>query len=178
MLVFSELERLELPRSLLLACESAVESRAISLAASQERIDMLQVVESATKKIAGLIVCEVETQLSSGMDVNLFDYVSTLYRVVSVINTDGIHEDPTYFVDAFGKLSACCLEKGQEEAADIFMDATIRLTSHLTDFEVYRQAKSFVAKRRDMDEEDVVGRTPPLNSVCSQAIQAFESSFH
>ena len=178
MLVFSELERLELPRSLLLACESAVESRAVSLAASQERIDMLQVVESATKKIVGLIVSEVETQLSAGMDVNLFDYVSTLYRVVSVINTDGIHEDPTYFVDAFGKLSACCLEKGQEEAADIFMDATIRLTSHLTVSEVYRQAKSFVAKRRDMDEEDVVGRTPFLNSVCSAAIQAFESSFH
>ena len=176
MLVFSELERLELPRSLLLACESAVESRAVSLAASQERIDMLQVVESATKKIVGLIVSEVETHLSAGMDVNLFDYVSTLHRIVSVINTDGIHEDPTYFVDAFGKLSERCLEKGQDEVADVFTNASIRVTSHLTDSEVYRQAKSFTTKRRD-DEDDVNGRTPFLNSVCSEAIQAFERSF-
>ena len=177
MLIFSELERLELPRSLLLACESAVESRAISLAVSQERIDMLQVVESATKKIVGLIVSEVETQLRAGMDVNLFDYVSTLHRVLSVINTDGIHEEPTYFVDAFSKLSERCLEKEQEGAADVFTNACSRITSHLTDSEVYIKAKSFAAKRRDIDEEDVVGRTPFLNSVCSEAIQAFERSF-
>ena len=177
MLVFSELERLELPRSLLLACECTVESRAVSLASSQERIDMLQVVESATKKIGALVVSEVEVHLGAGMDVNILDYMSTLHRVVSVINTDGIHEDPTYFVDAFGKLSERCLEKGQDEVADIFTNATIRITSHLTDSEVYSKAKSFAAKRRDIDEEDVAGRTPYLNSVCSEAIQAFERSF-
>jgi len=177
MLVFSELERLELPRSLLLACECAVESRAVSLAASQERIDMLQVVESATKKIVGLIVSEVETHLEAAMDVNIFDYVSTLHRVVSIINTDGIHEDPTYFVDALGKLSERCLEKGQEEAADVFTDASVRTTSYLTDSEIYSKAKSFATKGRHADEEDV-GQTPFLNSVCSEAIQAFEGSFH
>ena len=177
MLVFSELERLELPRSLLLACESAVESGAVSLAASQERVDMIQVIESATKKIVGLIVSEVETHLGADMDVNMFDYVSTLHRVVSIINTDGMHEDPTYFVDAFGKLSERCSEKGLDEAADIFTNATIRITNHLTDSCVYSKAKSFAAKRGDIDEDDVVRQLPFLDSVCNEAIQVFERSF-
>ncbi|KAL7542824.1 hypothetical protein ACHAXR_012330 [Thalassiosira sp. AJA248-18] len=188
-LIFSELKRLELPRSLLLACECAVQSRAIALAASQNRLDALQNIEDATKKIAELIVSEVETNLGVGIEFDASECASTLHRLVSVIiSLESIHHsDPTCFVQIFSNLSSQCEGQGQQAISDVFIKAAIRITDHLTDPESFCKTSSIIAltatDHKDTPHERIrYDRNDRLHhstkSVCSEAIQNYESSFH
>eukprot|EP00578_Thalassiosira_sp_NH16_P007312 CAMPEP_0181105082 /NCGR_PEP_ID=MMETSP1071-20121207/15775_1 /TAXON_ID=35127 /ORGANISM="Thalassiosira sp., Strain NH16" /LENGTH=940 /DNA_ID=CAMNT_0023188331 /DNA_START=184 /DNA_END=3003 /DNA_ORIENTATION=- len=131
-LIFSELERLELPRSLLLACECAVKSRAVGLASSQKRHDVLQIIEDATKKISELIIREVETNLIAGIEFVASECSSSLHRLVSVITNDDIHADPACFIEAFSIASNRCTGQGEKAVGDVFKQSAIRITNHLT----------------------------------------------
>ena len=182
LLIFSELRRLELPRSLLLACECAVQSGAIALAASQKRLDVLQSIEDATDKIAELIVSEVETNLSAGIEFDVLECTSTLHRLVSVINVENTHADPTRFVKSFSDLSSRCEGQGQKVIGDVFVNAAIRIASHLTDPGAFCKTSSLIPASTS-DEKDAAyerfsyERSEKKSSVCSEAIHHFESSF-
>ena len=182
MLIFSELERLELPRSLLLACECAVQSRAVALAASQKRNDVLQRIEGATKKICELIVREVQTNLGAGIDLDEPGCLSTLHRLVSIVNVEDIHADPTCFVEAFSNVSRICREvAGQEAVGDVFTKAALRIANHLTDTEIFCKASSVTSipepEYRCVERDEEIMRVQKT-SVCSEAIISFERSFH
>ena len=169
MLIFSELERLELPRSLLLACECALQSRAIALAASLERNDVLQIIESATKKVAELVVHEVKANIDAAVDVDVQGCVSTLHRLTSMINAEDIHKDPTYIVEAFRSLSSQCREGGQQAVGDAFDRVVARIVVHLTDPEIYNK---FTATGHN--ETDEIMKVASDKSVCSEAIAQYE----
>ena len=170
MLIFSELERLELPRSLLLACECALQSRAIALAASQERNDVLQIIESATKKVAELVVHEVKANIDAAVDVDVQGCVSTLHRLTSMINAEDIHKDPTYIVEAFSSLSSQCREGGQQAVGDAFDRVVARIVVHLTDHEIYNKALTAT----EHNETDEIMKVASDKSVCSEAIAQYE----
>ncbi len=183
LLILSELERLELPRSLLLACECAIQSRAVTLASSQKRKDVLTCVERATMKILELIVREVETNLIVGIDFDAPVCKSTLYRLVSVINTEDITPDRIYLVQGLCRLSSRCMGQGQMCIGDVFQKAATRIVNNLTDPDIHASASSIIASSSAIE-----GRTQhrniydlserhPARSVCCEAIQRFENSF-
>ena len=184
LLILSELERLELPRSLLLACECAIRSRAVTLASSQKRKDVLACVERATVKILELIVREVETNLCAGIKFDAPECKSTLYRLVSVINTEDITPDRIYLVQGLCSLASRCVGQGQMCIGDEFQKAATRIVNHLADPDIHVSASSILASSTAFE-----GRTQhrsnmknwserhPARSVCNEAIQRFENSF-
>ena len=178
-LLFSELERLELPRSLLLACECAVKSRSIALAASQQQRKLLQCVESAVGKIAELIVREVETNISVGIQLDASECSSTLHRLTSIINTEGLYADPICFVEMFSNLSNRCAGQGQKAASDVFVKAAIRIAQHLTDPEVFGKASAIVPLIiKERNENDNASHNHlSRNHICNEEIHKFESLF-
>lgn len=184
-LIFNELKRLELPRSLLLACECAIQSRAITLAASQKRVDVLQSIDDATKKIVELIGSEVETYLCAGIEFIASDCSSTLRRLVSVINSENMQTDPTFFMQAFSNLSSQCNTRGQEAIGGIFMNAAIRIANHLTDPEAFCAITTTIVSTSECKDSiyETIGYERSdkdwyaANSVCSEAIHTYESSF-
>ena len=179
-LIFSKLERLELPRLLLLACECVVKSRAVALAVSQQQLNVLQCVKSAAGKIAELIVREVETNLGAGIQLDASACLSTLHRLVSVINTEGLYPDPTSFVQSFISLSHRCAGQGQKAAGDTFVKAATQITQHLTDPEAFSKASSVIPlKIEERHEYTKMSRIDASQKkyVCSEAIHKFESLF-
>lgn len=184
LLIFSELERLELPRSLLLACECAIQSRAVALAASQKRKDVLACVESAIGKIMELIVREVDMNLGAGIEFDAPECKSTLHRLVTVINTEDMKPDRIYLVEGLCSLSSRCAGQGQKGIGDLFQKAATRIVQHLTDPDIYCNASSIIAS--SAIEEDRTAQCKSMrnwneshqhHSVCSEAIRQFESSF-
>lgn len=179
-LLFSELERLELPRSLLLACECAVKSRAVALAASQQQLNVLQCVESAAGKIAELIVREVETNLRSGIELDASECSSTLHRLISVINTEGLYPDPTCFALSFSSLSHRCAGQGQKSVGDVFVKAATRITHHLTDPKVFIKASAIIRTANERNEDKKMSQIDASRKkhVSSEEILKFESLFN
>ena len=179
-LIFSELKRLELPRSLLLACECAVKSRAVALAASQQRMDVIECIAAATMKISEFIVSEVETNLGAGIGFDASECVSTLHRLVSVINSENVHTDPTSFVQAFSNLSSQCDGQEQREIASVFQEAAARIVDHLIDPEAFSKTSSIIASSSS-NTDGVRGNCDIQHSikksVCCEAVQNFENSF-
>ncbi len=179
-LIFGELERLELPRSLLLACECAVKSRSIALAASQQQLDLLQCVESAVGKIAELIVLEVESNISAGMQLDASECSSTLHRLTSIINTEGLFADPIYFVQILSSLSNRCAGQGQESVSDVFAKAAIRIAQHLTDPEVFDKALAIVPsiiEERNENDNPSKNHVSRKEHISNQEIHKFEILF-
>lgn len=178
-LIFSELERLELPRSLLLACECAVKSRAVALAASQQQFNVLQCVKSAAGKIAELIVLEVGTNLGAGIQLDASACSSTLHRLVSVINTEGLYPDPIIFVQSFSGLSHRCAGQGQKAVSDTFVKAATQITQHLTDPEAFSKASSVIPSMIEERHEYTKIRIDASQEkyVCNEAIHKFERLF-
>jgi len=181
--LFSELERLELSRSLLLACECAVKSRAVVLAVMQKRDTVLQCVESAVWSMADQIVREIESSLHAGVVIDTLECSSTLHRLSSVINAEGLYPDPIPFVERFVGLSRRCAEEGQVAVGDIFMNTAARITQHLTDPVLFSNAATSI--RIPSNEERTVGEKYSLNAaaasqdyVCSLEIHRFESLFN
>ena len=164
----------------MLACECAVKSRAVALAASQQQLNVLRCVETAAGKIAELIMREVETNFGAGIQLDESACSSTLHRLVSVINTEGFYPDPTCFVQCFSSLSHRCTGQGQKAVGDVFTKAATQITQHLTDPEVFRNASSVIhlaIKERHeyatMSQIDAGQR----KYVCSEAIHKFEKLF-
>ena len=91
--IFSELKRLELPRSLLLACEYVVESRALELAASEQRSDVLTCVNDAVDIISSVIINEIRTGMDAGPELCVQECLSTVHRLVSLIIADPVSVD-------------------------------------------------------------------------------------
>ncbi|KAL9186582.1 hypothetical protein ACHAXT_005820 [Thalassiosira profunda] len=176
MLIFGELTRLELPRSLLLACECASRSKVIALAASQKELDVLQSVEEATRKVAELIVNEVETSVGAGIELSASECQSTLHRLVSVIIDENIHVDPTCFVQSFCDVSRLCQEQGQQAIGDVFTKAAVRIANHINDPEIFGAAKSILGGWETRNGGWRQQRSQV--SVCGEAVGRFESSFY
>jgi hypothetical protein len=180
MIIFGELERLELSRSLLLACECAVNSRAVALAAMQKRDTVLQCVESAAWSMAELIVREIESNLHAGIVIDTSECLSTLHRLTSVINAEGLHPNPIRCLQRFIGLSRHCSEQGQTAVGDVLMNAATRITQHLTDPVLFSNATSMGIPS---NEETTAGEYHSLNAacqdhVCGLEIHRFESLFN
>ncbi|KAL7554738.1 hypothetical protein ACHAWF_018268 [Thalassiosira exigua] len=184
LLIFNELKRMELPRSLLLSCECSIQSGAIALAASEMRADVMQAIGDATMLIGDITVSEVETNLGAGIEFDASECSSTLHRLTSVITTEYTHADPARFVDIFSNLSKRCEEQGEKEIGSIFIDAAITIANHLTDPEAFHKVSSIIASTTGERESimcklsDSQQLQHSVKSVCREAIQKFERSFH
>jgi hypothetical protein len=184
MILFSELERLELSRSLLLACECAVKSRAVVLAVMQKRDTVLQCIESAVWSMAKLIVREIESSLHAGIEIDTLECSSTLHRLTSVINAEGLYPNPIRFVERFISLSRHCTEQRQVAVGNVFMNSATRITQHLTDPVLFSNTATSIRIPSNEERNNVGKKQHSLNAaasqdhVCSLEIHRFESLFN
>jgi hypothetical protein len=184
MLMFRELIRLELPRSLLLACDCAVSSKIIELAASLGKDDVLRCIESASNKVVELIAHEVRTSIVNGVELDTPEFSSTIDRIISIIGITSIHDDPVCFVQGFADLAGHCGEHGMKSLSQEFMLVSAKITSHIVEPVAYAQAKSIIVSTPDGQEaydKFLAGSSSASclysESICSKAVGHFERSF-
>merc|ERR1712029_1255265 len=110
--------------------------------------------------------------------------MGTMHRLVSIINTEDIHADPTCFVEKFSDISRQCVCRGQIEISKIFMNAVIRIRSHLTEVGTFLKSSSIIAEAATdvgghANENISDSRIYKLRqSVCSGTILSYERSFY
>lgn len=179
--IFSELKRLELTRSLLLACEYAVESKAVELAASEERSDILTCVRDAVSTISKIIIEEIRTNIETGLEQNTHDCLPTLHRLVSVIITDTLQLDPMSFLDEYMTMSSYCQDGKHSDLSQGFSDVAERILAHLTDPEKFSSAFTRIKSTPSENESEHVIVDKKVESTqlenTNDAIEEFEQRF-
>lgn len=176
--IFSELKRLELPRSLLLACECAVQSKAIELAASEERTDILSCVGDAVDIISSMIINEIRTATEARLDQSAQDCLSSLHRLVSLIIAEPVLADPiSFFVNEYMAMSSHYEGVNHRELSQGFSETKARILAHLTDPQQF-YAATLSASKSDSEHitsEQGVEHAYTKNS--KEAVEAFELRF-
>ena len=172
--LFEELQRLELPRSLLIACEIAVQSKALEMAATQDQMQVIRTVETATFKLLELTTNELRSSVIAGTEVDASQCERTLYRLISIVNVEHLHPDPSSFVQKLVEASVTFSQQGRDCESKAFNDAALRICAHLSDFTVIKKISSAVPTIL------VGGRHPVLesfeSSAFSDSICSFETS--
>lgn len=179
--IFSELKRLELTRSLLLACEYAVESKAVELAASEDRSDVLTCVRDAVSTIFKINIEEIRSNIETGLGQNLHDCLPTLHRLASVIITDTLQLDPISFVDEYMTMSSYCQDGKHSDLSQGFSDVAERILAHLTDPEKFSSAFTRIKSTPSANESEHVIVDKKVESTqlenANDAIKEFEQRF-
>jgi len=171
--IFSELKRLELPRSLLLACECAVHSKAIDLAASEGRRDILSCVGDAVNIISSMIINELRATTESRLDQCAQGCLSTLNRLVSLIIAEQELADPVSFVNEYMTMSSHYEGVNQRHLSQGFSEVATRIMVHLTDPEQFCTVTSSASKSDNEHTSEQYANTKNLK----EAIEAFERRF-
>ena len=175
--IFSELKRLELPRSLLLACECAFQSKALELAISEERGDILSCVGEAVHIISRVVVNEIRSNIEAGLGESMQDCLSTLHRLVSLIIAELIHFDPISLMNDLMALASQYKCENQKTLSQGVREEAERILAHMTDPEKFSAASS-TASNNDNEEKSTVQDgecSTPTNS--REAVEAFERRF-
>ena len=172
--LFEELQRLELPRSLLIACEIAVQSKALDMAASQDQMQVIRTVEAATSKLLELTTNELRSSLVAGIEVDASQCERILYRLISVVNAEHLHPDPSSFVQKLVEASVTFSQQGRDGESKAFNDAALRVCAHLSDSTIAEKISSAVPSIVVEERHHVRESFEP--SAFSDSICSFETS--
>jgi hypothetical protein len=172
-LMFSEITRNELPRSLLLACECAVQSKAIDRAASLDRKDVILCISNATKKIFEGMSHEIDANTDGTIEASeCSSLVDRLLQIIDKLND----VDAIYFVEAFAALEAKCKER--RDLGQVMSAAAMRIASHLFDPVSYSKVSSAIESlRTDGPVRYSATKVALPPSACVDSIQRYENSF-
>jgi len=179
-LVFKELMRFELPRSLILASECVAKSEAFESAISQNREDVILCVEDAVNTIVRLLGHEIRSNLSGGIEMNVPQCSSTVDRIATIVCS--IHNNPLLFVSEFTDLAHECSERGHREICKCFIEGASSISSHLVDPSAYSKALNIIRQYGEGYEciqrnLSVLKTQQSKDSICSEAIESFEMAF-
>ena len=176
MLMMNEMIRLELRRSLLLACEYVVQSKAIERAAIENRNDVLHCISVAVKKFFEFMMNEVLTNIESRtLDTTACSFaVDRLLSIIWNMN----EADAMYFAENFTALAAKCKYPECFELCQVMTSASTRISTHLSDSQSFRQVSSDIKVQRDGNshviKQKCFASVPPG---CAESIQNYEKSF-
>eukprot|EP00985_Skeletonema_marinoi_P020458 scaffold12176_cov144-Skeletonema_marinoi.AAC.19 len=176
--IFSELKRLELPRSLLLACECAVQSNALELAASEERADILSCVGDAVNTISSIVINEITSSIEGGNEQSVQDCLSTLHRIASLIIAEPVQVDRISFMNTYMAMSSHFESRSHRKLSQGFSKEATRILAHLTDPHQFSAASSSTSPNSDSEHnaaEQNVEYSTLKNS--KEAVEAFERRF-
>jgi hypothetical protein len=174
-LLFSEISRSELPRSLLLACECAIESKAFEKAVSANRNEVIACISKAAKRIFEFM----SNAIYSAAKSEQFDACiccTTIDRHLRIVEKLS-DSDAVYFVEAFGALAGDCKMREKMELCEVLASAAVRIASHLSNpqsFSSVSAAIKSVCDGKDVARDMPSDHTP---SCCAKSIQRYEKSF-
>eukprot|EP00956_Cyclotella_meneghiniana_P021484 scaffold39239_cov78-Cyclotella_meneghiniana.AAC.2 len=179
MLMYNEIMKQELPRSLLLACECAVQSRAIERAAALDKKDVIVCISDAAKKIFELMSLEIRADIESKI-LNVSACSSTIDRVLQIIDSLDT-ANATYFAEAFASLGIELKEQGRLDWYEVMATAAVQIVSHISDLQSFSML-SPVTKSMYHDafgSHNLHTQVPisSVSSVCADSIQRYEMSF-
>lgn len=169
--IFSELKRLELPRSLLLACEYASQSKALEIVASEDRAVYLSCVGDSVNTISAIVINEIQTNMETGLGWSTQDCLSTLHRIVSLIIADPVQVDQVSFANKYLALATNYDSQNHRELSQGFSEEAARILSHITDPKKFSAASPNGHKEALQNVEDTILK----NS--KDAVEAFERRF-
>ena len=176
MLMIKELTRLELRRSLLLACEYMVLSKTFERAVLESRNGVLLCFSDAVKKVFEFVMNEVlESIQSRTLDVTTCSL--TVDRLLSIIWNMN-EADLIFFADNLTTLAVKCKDRGYIEPCQVISNASTRISSHLSDPQSFCTVSSDLKVLHD-DNSQVNKRNYSLSVPpgCAESIQSYEKSF-
>lgn len=169
--IFSELKRLELPRSLLLACEYAFQSKALEMVASEDRAILLSCVGDAVNAISSIVINEIQTNMETGLEWSTQDCLSTLHRIVSLIIADPVQVDQVSFANQYLVLATQYENQNHRKLSQGFSEEAARILAHLTD------PQKFSAASPNDHKEAVQNVECTTLKNAKDAVEAFERRF-
>lgn len=176
-LMFNELSKNELPRSLLLACEIALQSNAIERAALMNRNDVIARITEAAKEVfeSMSVLLHSSTNLGRLDASSCFITIDRFLRIIYCLSAD----DAIHFVEKFDAFASQCKDQGRLDLWKALQSAIINVASHLSDLGSFSKLSAII--KSTCCDQDITSRNSqvirPTSSACAESIQSYEKSF-
>jgi hypothetical protein len=174
-LMFGEISRNELPRSLLFACECLIESKAFEKAVSANRNEVTSCISKAAKKIFEFMSNAIHSNAKSN-EFDAFMCSTTIDRHLRILEQLS-DSDVVYFTEAFGSLAGDCKDCDRTELYEVLASAAVRTASHLSNPQSFSSVSDTI--KSVCDGKNFVHDMPTTTttSSCAESIRSYEKSF-
>lgn len=174
MSMYNEIMKHGLPRSLLLACECAIQYRAIERAAALGKKDVIVCINDAATKLFEFMSLEIQAD-SESKNLKVSACSSTVDRVLRII--DSLETaDAIYFAEAFTSLGIDLKEQGRQDWYEVMATAAVHIASHISDPQSFSElspvTKSMYQNTKGTNSQSLA----PISSV-SSVCDCYEMSF-